>query len=85
MAKKSTQTTTIHWNGIAINIEWDGDTEYPEIVDMQLVNPSDLMEFADYAAGNKNVMDEIQNLLEESLEDLREIDGDYLRDIRQDR
>lgn len=82
MAKKTTNTAYIHWNGISLEIEWEGDSDCPEIVGMQLVTPSDLLAFADYAAGNKDMMDEIQHLLEEDVEMIEQDERDYWKSLR---
>ncbi len=84
MAKQKPNSRIIHWNGISIEVEWEGEREYPEITGIQLVTATDLLEFADYTIGCKSVMDEIELLLQEELAE-NEIDPDYLRDLRQDR
>lgn len=75
--------TEITWNGIELICNYH--LEHEEDADLQLVNPSDLNNFAHYVCGNRNYMDEIAELIRQSEEDDNEHRMDFYNTLKQDR
>ncbi len=74
--------TTVVWNDISIVCFHTSDNE---LLRIELSNPADLMDFGHYMMGNKDGMDEIENLMLQQLEDEDEANRDFYANLKFDR
>ncbi len=67
--KQKIKSQKVTWYGIEILCHYTGDNTDPEMQSIELVTATDLLEFAEAMSANRNGIDQIENLMVESLQD----------------